>query len=98
MPQKTYFTQHAIQEMLNDNIDIDVVIDAAHNGRVIEEYANDKPFPSALKLHFSGFLLNNPVHVVCATDNNGYIRIITTYKPDPELWTDNYTTRKPKAK
>ncbi len=96
MDGKFFFTEHALKEMLEDELDIDDVKHAAQQGETIETYPNDKPYPSELKLYFSGFWNNQPIHVVCATDDNNYIRIITTYKPDPAKWVDNFKTRKKK--
>jgi len=77
--------------MLNDDIrvdDIHVVLDI---GEVIEEYLDDKPFPSCLVYAKVG---DRPIHVVCAMPEHVDILIIvTTYLPDPDKWID-YKVRK----
>ena len=61
------------------------------NGEVIEEYLDDKPFPSFLLL---GFILNRPIHIIVAfnkCDNNCII--ITAYEPNVNLWQNNFKSR-----
>jgi hypothetical protein len=57
------FTDHARLEMETDGISADDVLKAIENGKVIEEYVNDRPFPSCLLYGKSD---KNPIHVVCA--------------------------------
>ncbi|MBR0365215.1 MAG: DUF4258 domain-containing protein [Clostridia bacterium] len=61
------------------------------NGNIIEEYPDDKPFPSCLIL---GSDSNNIyVHIVLSTDKQ-LINIITAYHPDNEIWESDFKTRK----
>ena len=60
------------------------------NGEVIEEYLNDKSYPSFLALKF----FDKPFHVVFAkNEEDNEIIIITAYYPDKEKWSDDYKTR-----
>jgi hypothetical protein len=62
------------------------------NGEVIEEYLDDKPYPSFLVLTFENEDLDKPIHVVYAKNSNDII-IITAYKPSMSKWTNNYKIR-----
>lgn len=66
--------------------DVEYVI---KTGKIIEEYLDDKPYPSFLIL---GFKNNKPLHVVCAK-NETEIIIITVYHPDDDKWINNFTKR-----
>jgi hypothetical protein len=59
---------------------------------VIREYADDTPHPSRLIL---GWRDERPLHVVAADDedaNETYI--ITVYEPDPDVWNDDFRSKK----
>jgi hypothetical protein len=61
-------------------------------GELIEEYADDKPFPSAL---FFGVPEEKPLHVVAALDEgSGTCFIITAYRPDEEHFGPDFRTRR----
>jgi len=78
------FTDHARLEMEKDGISADDVLNAIENGKVIEEYVNDRPFPSCLLYGKSD---ENPIHVVCALPQHvNMLIIVTVYIPDPMRW------------
>ena len=56
------------------------------DGKVIEDYPEDKYGPSCLILGFTG--AGKPVHVHCSHPSRSLIKIITVYEPDPNLWID----------
>ena len=61
-------------------------------GEVIAEYADDTPFASRLML---GWVKDRPLHVVAADDDEaGVTIIVTAYVPDPDLWSDDYRSRR----
>lgn len=61
-------------------------------GEVIEIYADDKPYPSALFWGWSG---GQPIHVVAAHDSqSNYCFIITVYRPDLKHFLQDYKTRR----
>lgn len=65
---------------------------AVKKGEVIQNYPDDKPYPSSLILHF---MKKRPYHVVVAFDeDSGNCIIITVYEPSPKLWENDYKTRK----
>lgn len=69
----------------------DDVICCVENGKIIEQYENDKPFPSCLILGVE--LKGKYIHVVVSC-NEDYIYLITAYYPDEQLWQDNFKTRR----
>ncbi|HLE88061.1 MAG TPA: DUF4258 domain-containing protein [Candidatus Brocadiaceae bacterium] len=89
------YTLHAKYEMENEEFGRIVeheVYEAVCNGKVIEEYPEDRPYPSALI--FGKTATDRPLHVVCAyADAESLVIIITVYQPDPELWVE-YKWRK----
>lgn len=88
---KLIYRQHAIQRMFERGI-LTVDVEAAlANGRIIQSYPDDTPYPSCLWLGYSGL---KPLHIVFA-DNllDGERIIITVYEPDPAQWLPDFTTR-----
>lgn len=59
-------------------------------GEVIEEYDNDRPYPSRLVLTWSG---KRPLHVVAA-DNVEETIIVTVHEPDLNEWELGFKRRK----
>lgn len=81
---------HAIQRMFERDIfEIDIE-NTVKNGEIIEEYLDDKPYPSYLALWFN----KKPLHVVFAKNyEDNEIIIITAYYPDKDKWSDDYKKR-----
>lgn len=89
---KLTYRQHAVKRMFERSISVDDVAAALGNGRVIQDYPTDTPYPSCLWLGYAG---GQPLHIVFADNQDDNVRIIiTVYQPDPALWTDNFATRK----
>jgi len=84
------YREHAIQRMFERDIyEIDVEETVKH-GVIIEEYLDDKPYPSFLALSLG----EKPLHVVFAKNNeDDEIIVITAYYPDKEKWSEDYKTR-----
>ncbi|MFN6569477.1 DUF4258 domain-containing protein [Dendronalium sp. ChiSLP03b] len=58
----------------------------------MEDYPDDKYGPSCL---ISGLTqTNRPIHVQCSYPFRSLIKIITVYKPNPNLWNSNFTKRR----
>ena len=88
--EKVLYTYHAKDEMEKEEFgeikEIEV-LEAALNGKIIESYPEDVPYPSCL---IYGRTKNHrPLHIVCAyaADSNMAI-IITVYQPNPDIWID----------
>jgi len=78
--------------MFQRNISVEEVKFVLQFGSIINEYSDDRPYPC--KLVFA--LCNSrQLHVVFAenTKDNELI-IITTYEASPEIWEDDFATRK----
>lgn len=88
---KILWSAHAERERFHDNLSVIEILDAIHSGDIIEQYDDDKPLPSCLMAGKSG---NKNIHAVIGYNaDTGYIRIITVYIPDPELWDKEYKRR-----
>jgi len=86
------FSGHATRQMFALCITVDEVKSVVDAGEVIDAYPDDKPFPSELRL---GLCSGRPLHVVLAYDDaNRICYIITTYVPDPNLWSDDFKSRR----
>ena len=87
------YRTHAIERLFERDISEDDVEDIVLNGKIIEYYENDKPYPSFLTLGYEDRDLNKPLHVVYAKNEESIIIIITAYRPDITKWKNNYQTR-----
>ena len=78
------FRVHALQRMFERRITVEDVRTVVSNGEVIQNYPEDKPYPSRLLLGWRGA---RPIHVVVAEDSEaGILVIVTAYEPDPVQW------------
>jgi hypothetical protein len=84
------FTGHVRKRMKERDINYDDVVLAITNGEIIEQYQDDKPYPSCLILGYSG---KEPIHV-CLSLDNGVIWMITTYIPTLDKWEEGFKIRK----
>ena len=90
-PEKIALTKHARERLVERAITIDDIVNGIDTGEVIKQYEDDKPLPSCLVL---GLSVNNKyIHVVVSNDEE-YVYIITAYYPDPQLWSEDFKTRK----
>lgn len=87
-------SDHADEELANDAIEDDDLYYSTLHGEVIEDYADDKPFPSCLI--YGKDKKDRPIHSVWAySEKHDIAVLVTAYIPDPEKWID-YKIRKPK--
>jgi len=86
------FSDHAIAQMFKRDIEISDIRHIIATGEAINEYPDDKPYPSFLLL---GFIQTRPIHVVIArnTENERCI-IITAYEPDQAIWEAHFRIKK----
>ena len=82
---------HAVQRMAEREIREEDVARVVSEGKEIESYPEDKPYPSRLLL---GWAEGRPIHVVTATAEHEII-VVTVYEPDPGLWDRDFERRKP---
>lgn len=84
--------RHVLERMLERKISRGTVKEVLLNGEIIENYPDNKPFPSAL---FLGWIRSQPFHVVGAFDSlTEWCFVITAYKPDLEHFESDYKTRR----
>lgn len=86
------YSTHAVKRMLEKDVTTREVEQTIFYGEVIQEYKDDKPFPSKLVLNFIG---KRPIHVVVAqnTETKECI-VVTCYEPDIIIWTIDFKTKK----
>lgn len=88
---ENYIRTHAIKRMFQRIIDDKIVRSILASGEIIEEYSDDKPYPSRL---VPGWIGKRPIHIVAADNTmDKEIIVITVYEPDKEKWTDGYKRR-----
>jgi len=86
--------EHAYDEAQIDLLSFEEIIISVLNGKIIENYPKDKPFPSCL-IYGDNFH-KEPIHSVWAyNEENQWAVLITVYRPDPKLWI-NWRIRRPK--
>ncbi len=80
------FSKHAVDQSILRNISLGELVESIENGKIIEDYPDDKYGPSCLILGFT----NNgrPIHVQSTYAGREILRIITLYEPDENLWID----------
>jgi len=83
---------HVLRRMVERGFCRAEIIEALEHGEVIEDYADDTPYPSALVLGFRDEL---PLHVVVAFDASApETYIITVYEPSPDKFESDWRTRR----
>ena len=64
---------------------------AINNGKIIECYYDDYPYPSCLVI---GYNIDNKIlHIVCGMSDD-LVHMITAYYPDNNRWEDDMKTRR----
>ena len=85
-------TDHADEEAELDRLTFDEVYFSIFHGEIIEDYPNDKPYPSCLV--YGKTFGGDPVHSVWAYNNeNQWAVLITVYRPVPDRWINNRVRR-----
>ncbi len=78
-------SDHADEEAQADHLSFDEVFFSVLQGEIIEDYPDDKPYPSCLI--YGNTFTNAPVHSVWAYNpGNQWVVLITVYRPDPKRW------------
>jgi hypothetical protein len=85
------WTHHIMERLFQRNITTSDVLNVLTQGKIIEHYPNDYPFPSCLAAGTT--LSGDHLHVVCGT-NGSELWLITAYHPDPAEWADDFSVRK----
>ena len=87
-------TNHAREEVRDDQITVNELVDSVLSGKIIEEYLDDRPHPSCLI--YGRTSEAKPIHGVWAYDAEmSRAILVTIYRPDPARWID-WQIRRPK--
>ena len=86
------YRAHAIQKLVEREIDFAEIDEIADNLTAIQEYEDDTPYPSCLVLGFSK--AKRPLHAVFSVNPlNKTVYVITVYEPDVTRWSEDFTRR-----
>ncbi len=86
-------TDHADEETQADGLSFDEVFNSVLHGETIEDYPDDRPYPSCLI--YGQTFSDEPVHSVWAySEETEWAILITVYRPDPQRWLE-WRTRRP---
>ena len=84
--------KHVLQKLAERGLAQADVLAVLLAGEKVRDYADDKPFPSAL---FLGYVGGRPFHVVAACDEaREQVFIITAYEPSLEIFEADYRTKR----
>ncbi len=89
---------HAVQHALKEGFERKHMVEAVLNGRIIEEYPEDKRVLvcSRVNLLESIFIY---LHIVCEYTDPNYAEFVTAYIPNEDQWErPDFTRRKRKRK
>jgi YgiT-type zinc finger domain-containing protein len=78
-------SEHVIRYLLAGKATIQEIEGTIANGRIIETHRHPKKNPSSLVLGYAG---DNPLHVMCADDQNEWLVILFVYVPSRPMWDD----------
>lgn len=76
-------TQHAQQEMAEEDVSLDDLLDAIASGQILENYPEHRRGACCLVFGTTGN--GRPLHIVCTTERPVLI-VITVYQPKPPKW------------
>jgi len=67
---RVMITDHAVEEAWNDDLTFDEIIHSVFDGRIIEEYLDDRPYPSYLVSgrSFKGKTIHSVGHTIIRID------------------------------
>ena len=88
---KLTFWSHAVHRMFERSISLDEVHAVLDHCETIEDYPDEKPYPSRLVL---GWIHGRPLHVVTASNRpEDETIIVTVYEPDPAKWDSDFRAK-----
>ncbi len=86
------FSRHAVDQSIRLHVSVREIREAIASGEIIEEYPEDKYWPSYLI--YGRTNEGRPLHVQCSYPLRRLVKIVTLYEPDPARWTD-FRERRP---
>ena len=87
-------SNHGYDELAEDGLLVKEVIATVKSGKIVEDYPEYPKGPCVLVLQRDRE--GNPMHVVWGIPKNASSPavLVTAYKPDPLIWTDDFMERK----
>jgi hypothetical protein len=85
------FSRHAFKRAVERNISESEIKQAGSEAIIIEDYPDDKYFPSCLLLGFTE--TGRPLHIQVSRVDSDFVKIITLYQPNELEWI-NYSKRR----
>ncbi|MBF2055892.1 MAG: DUF4258 domain-containing protein [Cyanobacterium sp. T60_A2020_053] len=85
-------SKHAVDQSIFRKIRIKEIREMINNGKIIEDYPDDKYGASCLICGFT--MVNRPLHIHCSYPSRPILKIITLYQPTQEGWQNNFTIRR----
>ena len=87
------FSKHAVDQSIIRRISVQDVCDVINDGKIIEDYPDDKYGPSCLIYGITAE--RRPIHIQCSYPSRPIVKIITLYEPNPTRWVD-FIKRRPR--
>jgi hypothetical protein len=84
-------SKHAVDQSIIRGIRIAEIKETIAQGKVIEDYPDDKYGASCLITGFTA--ANRPLHIQCSYPSRPLIKIITIYQPNRDRWNKNFAQR-----
>ncbi len=87
-------SNHGYDELAEDGLLVKEVIATVKSGKIVEDYPEYPKGPCVLVLQRDRE--GNPMHVVWGIPKNASSPavLVTAYKPDPLIWTDDFMERR----
>jgi hypothetical protein len=90
--EQVEFSNHAVDQSILRQIQVQEVREAMANGQVIEDYLTDKYGPSCLICGLTQ--AQRVIHIQCSYPSRPLLKIITLYEPVPQRWNRDFTQRR----